>query len=266
MTIWANTIVHNEENFVWFALMSVVDYVDKMLVWDTGSTDKTVEIVKEMQKKYPNKIDFKEVGKTDRLQYTKMRQAMLDRSNCDWILVLDGDEIWWNESLKKIAGEIIGYKTETEGIVVPMVVPVGDIYHFQDESAGRYKIKGRKGNFTLRVMSKKIPGLHVDLPYGRESYFDGDNVLVQERENLTFIDAPFLHVTHLKRSAGGRGDDKFKFEIGKPFPRGFKYPEVFYAPRPDIVPDPWRKISPLDFVVASLLTPLRKIKRSLFDK
>ena len=49
-TIWANTIVHNEENFIWFAIMSVIDWVDKMLVWDTGSTDKTVEIIEEIIK------------------------------------------------------------------------------------------------------------------------------------------------------------------------------------------------------------------------
>ena len=49
MKIWVNTIVHNEENFIWFAVMSVIDYVDKVLIYDTGSTDKTVEIIKEIQ-------------------------------------------------------------------------------------------------------------------------------------------------------------------------------------------------------------------------
>ena len=52
MKIWANTVVHNEENFIWFAIMSVVDYVDKVLVYDTGSTDQTVSIIKEIKKAY----------------------------------------------------------------------------------------------------------------------------------------------------------------------------------------------------------------------
>src|SRR3990172_3928684 len=100
-TIWANTIVHNEENFIWFAIMSVVNYVDKILVWDTGSTDKTVEIIKEVIKEKGNKIEFKEVGAVNANEFTKMRQKMLDESHCDWILVLDGDEIWWGSSMKK---------------------------------------------------------------------------------------------------------------------------------------------------------------------
>ena len=88
MTIWANTIVNNEENFIWFAIMSVLDYVDKILVWDTGSTDKTVEVIKTINS---NKLKFKEVGKVDPMEFTKMRQKMLEESKCDWILILDGD-------------------------------------------------------------------------------------------------------------------------------------------------------------------------------
>ena len=45
-TVWVNTVIRNEENFIWYALMSVIDYVDKILIYDLGSTDKTVEIIK----------------------------------------------------------------------------------------------------------------------------------------------------------------------------------------------------------------------------
>ena len=44
--IWANCLIKNEERWVWYALQSVLPYVDKILVWDTGSTDNTVEIIK----------------------------------------------------------------------------------------------------------------------------------------------------------------------------------------------------------------------------
>ncbi|OGE34520.1 hypothetical protein A3C32_04220 [Candidatus Daviesbacteria bacterium RIFCSPHIGHO2_02_FULL_41_14] len=44
MRIVSNTVVHNEENFVWYALMSIALFVDQLLVWDTGSTDKTIEV------------------------------------------------------------------------------------------------------------------------------------------------------------------------------------------------------------------------------
>lgn len=262
-TIWAHCIVNNEENFIWFAVMSVVDFVDKVLIWDTGSTDKTVEIIKEIKKIKGNKIEFKETGPIDKYQFPKMRQAMLDESKCDWILVLDGDEIWWKDSIKKITEEIHEKGAAIEGMVVPMVVPVGDIYHLQEEAAGRYEILGRKGHLSLRVINRNIPGLHVDWPYGRESFFDGDNRLIQERARMVFVDAPYLHTTHLKRSQTKREFDKFKYELGTLVNKNFRFPEVFFEPYPKIIHSPWVKISGSELLKAKILTPLRKIKRKL---
>lgn len=264
MRIWANCIVHNEENFIWFALMSVVDYVDKILVWDSGSTDKTVEIIREAIKEKGDKIEFKEVGLVDKYKFTKMRQAMLDQSNCDWIFILDGDEIWWESSIKQFAKKINTDGDDIEGIVAPMIVSIGDIYHYQEELAGRYEILGKKGHLNLRAINKRIPGLHVDCPYGEEGYFDKDNIAIQKREKIIFLDTPYLHVTHLKRSTKKRIYNKVKLEIGKTFSDNFKYPEVFYFSYPDIVSSPWQMMSGAEFIQAKMITPLRKIKRRLF--
>lgn len=259
--IWVNTIVNNEENFIYFAIMSVVDFVDKVLVWDSGSTDNTVEIIKEVKKIKGDKIDFREVGRVDREGFTKMRQAQLHQSKSDWILVLDGDEIWWEKSVKKLINKINQEGKNLDGIVVPMIVPVGDIYHIQDNEAGRYKLLNRQGHYNLRAINKSISGLHVDWPYGKESYFDGNGNLIQERKAIIFLDSPYLHVTHLKRSNSKRRFDKFKYELGKFFPKDFKYPEVFYKSYPKIISSPWVNISGMDLFKAKLLTPLRKVKR-----
>lgn len=261
MKIWANTIVHNEENFIWFAVMSVVDYVNKILIWDSGSTDRTVEIIKEIIKVKGEKIDFKQVGEVDKFEFSRMRQAMLDQSKCDWILILDGDEIWWEKSIKNIIREIDEKGAKIDGIVVPMIVPVGDIYHFQEQRAGQYELLGRKGHFSLRVINRKIPGLHVDWPYGQESYFDAEGELIQKRKGIVFQDAPYLHVTHLKRSGLKRKTDKFKYELGNRANEDYRFPEVLYKDYPKIIPSPWSKISGVPLLQAKLLTPLRKIKR-----
>lgn len=263
MKIWANTIVNNEENFIWFAIMSVVDYVDKVLVWDTGSSDKTVEIIKKIREIKGDKISFKEIGAVDKFQFPKIRQKMLEESNCDWIIILDGDEIWWDESIKKLRGTIEKKGEAIDGIVVPMVVSVGDIYHIQEEKAGKYGILGRKGHLTLRAINKKIPGLHVDWPYGKESYLDESDQPVQKRKGIIFVDASYLHVTHLIRSSLKRRFEKFKYEMGEAAPKNFKYPEVLYKPHPNIVPVPWIRISGLKLLKSKLLTPLRKIKRRI---
>lgn len=262
-TIWANTIVNNEENFIWFSLMSVVDQVDKILVWDTGSTDKTVKVIEEVKKLKGNKISFKKVGPVDKFEFTRMRQKMLEQSKCDWLLILDGDEIWWEKSIKDLISEINKKGDKIEGIFVPMVVPVGDIYHFQEGGAGRYRIKGSEGHFSLKAFSRKIPGLHVDWPYGKEGFFDGSGRLIQEREAITFLDAPFLHATHLKRSNSKRDYEKFKLELGNRVSSSFKFPEVFYKEYPSFISSPWRKMSGFEKMAASILTPLRKVKRRL---
>lgn len=259
MTVWANTIVNNEENFIWFSLMSVLDFVDKILVWDTGSDDKTVEAVKTINSK---KIEFKEVGKVDDVEFTKMRQSMLEQSKADWILILDGDEIWWQASIKKLIREV-NKRKDIEGIVVPMVVPVGDIFHLQDEKAGKYQLLGRIGHLSLKAFSKKIPGLHVDWPYGKEGFFDQDKRLIQQRKNIIYLDAPFLHVTHLRRSKKKRTHDKYKLEIGRPLGKDFEFPEVFYQNYPPIIESPWIKLTGIKRLKAEVLTPLRKIKRKI---
>ncbi len=261
MKIWANTIANNEENFLWFAVSSVIEYVDKVLIWDTGSTDKTVDVIKQLQNRYGEKIVFREVGKVDKNQFTKYRQQMLEQSDCDWLLILDGDEVWWKESIEKVVKvlQVEGYKLD--GVVVPMKVPVGDIFHLQEEAAGRYVLLGKKGHYNLRLINRHISGLHVDWPYGMESYLDDKNTLIQEKERITFVDAPYLHLTHLRRSNLRRSDNKIKHELGDSVKHDFKFPEVFYDEYPSFIADPWNKISGVDLVKARILTPLRKLKR-----
>lgn len=263
MTIWANTIVNNEENFIWFALMSVVDFVDKILIYDTGSHDNTVKIVKEVAKIKKNKIILREVGKADADRISKLRQRMLEESSCDWIIILDGDEIWWRESVKKVVSKIKENSDKITAIVVPVVIPVGDIYHIQESAAGRYNLAGRKGHYNIRAINRKIPGLHVDLTYPLEGYFDKENNLIQDNKQTVFLNAPYFHATHLKRSSMKRNNDKNKSEIGDPLPEGFKYPQVFYQTYPQFVFSPWVKISGYKLFKSKLLTPLRRIKRRI---
>jgi hypothetical protein len=50
LKITAHTLVKNEARFVWYSVMSVIEHVDKILLWDTGSTDGTKEILKKISK------------------------------------------------------------------------------------------------------------------------------------------------------------------------------------------------------------------------
>ena len=91
MTVWAHTLVKNEEKWLWYSVTSVIDHVDKLLLWDTGSTDKSIEIEKELKKKYPGKIELKQRKIIFPADFTKTRQEMLDVTSSNWFIVLDAD-------------------------------------------------------------------------------------------------------------------------------------------------------------------------------
>jgi glycosyltransferase involved in cell wall biosynthesis len=278
MSIWAHTLVKNEEKYVWFSVVSVIDHVEKVLIYDTGSTDGTVEIVKEIKKLYPGKVVFKQVGDVDIDEFTKVRQQMLDQTNSDWFLIVDGDEVWWERMIAHLVDVINTRGNSLDTIITPYVNMVGDIFHHQDKSAGMYRFDNRKGFYNLRATNRKIPGLNVKKPHGQQGYYDGGGNLIQDRQKkrrLYLKDLCYLHFTNIQRSESRSKDlevpkreIKLKHEIGKSFPRDFYYPEVFFSPRPSIVPSPWNHASLRLNLTSSLLAPMRLLKRKsrLYEK
>ena len=78
-------IVLNEEHCLARALDSVKEIADEIIIVDTGSTDRTKEIARQyIDKVYdlPWEDDF-----------SKARNFSLSKATCDWILVIDADEV-----------------------------------------------------------------------------------------------------------------------------------------------------------------------------
>lgn len=271
-TIWAHTLVKNERRFVWYSVMSIINHVDKVLLWDTGSTDGTKTILKEIKKRFSEKVELKFLDNVSPDQFTDARQKMLEETKSDWFLVVDGDEIWWDDSIKRVVKLIQEEGDSIESIVVPTISLVGDIYHYQEEAAGQYSLAGRKGHLALRGVNRRIPGLFSNKPHGTWGWVDGEGKMIQERrmKKIKFVDAPYFHVSFLER-AGERSKDlevpkrerKLKYEIGILFARDYYYPEVFFRERPSSLPSPWRVMDQRFFRRALIETPLRKLKRRL---
>lgn len=266
-TLWVHAMIKNEARWLWYSINSVIDHVDKIMLWDTGSTDNTNDIVTELRRKYPNKIDFQKRTINTPGDFTKIRQEMLNETKSDWFMMLDGDEIWWDDSIRNILSVIIKDHNKFESIVVPTVNLVGDIYHYQDKSSGKYKFGNLEGHYNLRFINRNIEGLHSQGVHGVWGWADKNNRMIQDRGSFKFIDAPYLHATSIERSDRDREvikrKKKLKYEIGTSFPRDFYYPESLFKDKPNFVESPWRVMSDSYRFRAFFETPLRKIKKRL---
>ena len=278
MKITAHTLIKNEARFIWYSVMSVIKYVDRVKIWDTGSTDNTIEIIEEIAKTPEAKgKKFFQIKKLnlEKFDEAQLRGRMLKETTADWFIVLDGDEIWWEDSIKRVVTAIREYHDKYDCIVVPTVNVVGDMFHYQEKPAGRYHLAGRVGHYNLRAVNRKIPGLHAKGEHGVFGWADENGVMIENRDpkRILFLDAPYLHTTHLRRAGVAKDEQnvlkrkkKKKFEIGIPFSKDYYYPEVFFRPRPEIVPSVWEVPSLSYKVRAFFETPLRKIHRRSFLK
>jgi len=270
MKITAHTLIKNEQCWIWYALLSVLDYVDEIMVWDTGSTDDTVALVQSI--KSP-KIKLKQITVKTPEDHTAARQKMLQETDSDWIMILDGDEVWWSESLKSCVREIKD-NPDVSAIISPFINVVGDIFHYQSSASNHYQIGDYHGSYNLRFINRRIPGLHVGNPHGRQEYRNNLEVPLQKfpQSQLHFVDKPYLHTTHLQRSVTRqkdistlKRDFKYRLEYGRNFPDDFVYPEVFYLPREKMIPDPFTKRSWSFEIKSLLLIPARMAKRSFIS-
>lgn len=79
-------IVKNEEKYIKMCLENAMKLADEAIIVDTGSTDRTKEIIKEFDSNIKI-IDYKWED-----DFSKARNISLEAATGDWILMLDADE------------------------------------------------------------------------------------------------------------------------------------------------------------------------------
>lgn len=137
-----HSVIKNEA-LVYYSIKSVYDYADKILLYDTGSTDQhTIEDIKRLLKEdKDNKIIFKQIPLDfDESQWTynkvnkfaekhkgkmsvgKVRQMQLDDTDTEYCMIVDGDEIHYKSTMERIITEILPNLNENiVGVNLPLI-------------------------------------------------------------------------------------------------------------------------------------------------
>lgn len=107
-SISACLMVKNEEVFLENCLNSIKPFVDEIIVVDTGSTDRTIEIAEHCGAKvyqHPWEGDF-----------SKHRNQSMSYARGDWILIIDADEVLEKESAELLR-DIVGNTSKNALII-----------------------------------------------------------------------------------------------------------------------------------------------------
>lgn len=239
-SVTIHTIIKNEDQWIWYALMSVIDFADQILIYDTGSTDNTLDIIKSINSP---KIVLESHLASTREDLVKLRQLQLDRTRTPWFMLLDGDEIWPQENLHQLFKAAAGANSPTLAFVTRTRNCIGDIYHYLPEAKGHYRIAGRTGHLNIRLI-RKAPDLRVMGEYPLETYTLAGTPIQNLESRTQFVDTWYLHLTHLSRSTLRSSTSsvidrlkKHKFRFGIKMTRA-ELPQVLWQSRPTLVPPP----------------------------
>ncbi len=99
-TISLCMITKNEEKYLGQCLESVKDIVDEIIIVDTGSTDKTSEVIQSFAEKFHIDVKFFSFKWVD--DFSAARNECIKHATKDWILMIDADELLDEDGIKTI--------------------------------------------------------------------------------------------------------------------------------------------------------------------
>lgn len=93
-------MVKNEEQHIEECLLNVENLVDEYVIADTGSTDKTIQLIKDFASRTPKKFIFLEIPWED--NYSTIRNKLMMQASSKWILHMDADERFMMQDLPRL--------------------------------------------------------------------------------------------------------------------------------------------------------------------
>ena len=153
-------MVKNEENNLPRSLDSFKDQVDEIIIVDTGSTDRTIDIADS----YGAKI----IETTWQDDFSTPRNMAIEAATGDWIIFLDADEFFTSSKKVRLAIEKLSSK---DAILIP-------------------RINIDEANSNSEISRDWCPRIFRNIPYLRYRGLIHENIidLKHERLNYTFSD------------------------------------------------------------------------------
>ncbi|MCR5176641.1 MAG: glycosyltransferase [Anaerovibrio sp.] len=170
MMISAVYIAKNEAHNIVRSLESIKGTADELILVDTGSTDKTVDIFKS----YGGQVYYQEWSN----DFSVARNLAMSKATGDWLIILDADEYFTEETCNNIREIIASLSSRTNGLLVSM--------ENYDKSTGE-----RLDNFYALRLVRNINGLNYK---GRihESLYHYDKYL----SGLQQVSGELLKIIH----------------------------------------------------------------------
>lgn len=189
MKISACMIAKNEENCIAKCISSYKDIVDEIIVVDTGSNDKTVEIAESLGAKV---YHFEWVS-----DFAKAKNYALSKATGDWIIFLDADEYFDLEKSKNIPKLIKKYGVKSTKLIGCKLINIdeksGDLIGtfvqtriFKKESSIYYtnSIHERLHSDEKNIKAVFIPENELEIFH---TGYSKDIILEKAERNLTIL-------------------------------------------------------------------------------
>lgn len=189
-------IAKNEADRIETCLNSVYPIADEIVVLDSGSTDRTVDIAR----RYTDRV-----CETDWPGFGPQKQRALEKARCDWVLSIDADEALSGELRQEIR-TVLKEGTDAVGFRLPWAV-----YVF-----GRILKHGRSGRAPLRLFWRHGARFSDDLVHEKVIPLPG-RIYKMKGRLLHYTHRDFRHYLEKNRRYAWLGAQR-RYQAGK---RGF---------------------------------------------
>lgn len=141
-------ITMNEEDRIEGCLRSVESIADEIIVLDSGSTDRTIEIARQFTDR---------VYETDWPGYGPQKQRALEKASCEWVLSIDADEAL-TPALREEIDRVLACRPDEVGFKLPWApVIFGKTLGYGRSARAPLRLFKRAGaRFTDAMVHEKV--------------------------------------------------------------------------------------------------------------